>query len=100
MPEYCIGDGLYGSLENREMLREKGIRDAFRKLGRKALKSDKIDRWKKKKQRERSQIEGYIGNSKEHFECRRIKYRIAGGDEVWVRMGLTMMNLRTAAQRI
>jgi len=82
------------------MLKEMDIRDAFKKLGRNALERDKKDRWKKKKQRERSQIEGFIGNSKEHYECGRIKYRIDGGDEIWVRMGLTMMNLRRAMQRI
>jgi len=100
MPEYCIGDGIYGTRENREMLKEKGIRDAFRKLGRKTQGCAREERWKKKKQRERSQIEGFIGNVKEHYGCRQIKYRIAGGDEIWVRMGLTMMNLHTAAQRI
>ncbi len=99
-PNYCTGDGAYGTRKNREMLKEMDIRDAFKKLGRNALERDKKDRWKKKKQRERSQIEGFIGNSKEHYECGRIKYRIDGGDEIWVRMGLTMMNLRRAMQRI
>jgi hypothetical protein len=99
-PVYCIGDGIYGTYKNREMLKEKGIKDAFKKLGRKAHMSYREERWKKKKQRERSQIEGFIGNVKEHYGCGQIKYRIAGGDEIWVRMGLTMMNLRTAAQRI
>ena len=99
-PGYCIGDGLYGTRDNREMLKDKEIRDAFKKLGRKANERSKEYKWKRKKQRERNRIEGFIGNLKEHYECRRIKYRIAGGDEIWVRMGLAMMNLHTATQRI
>lgn len=99
-PNYCTGDGTYGTRENREMLKGMDIRDAFKGLGRNARERDRKDRWKKKKQRERNQIEGFIGNSKEHYDCRRIKYRIAGGDEIWVRMGLTMMNLHRAVQGI
>ncbi len=101
-PEYCIGDGLYGTRENREMLREKGIRDAFKKLGRKTKSSvsNREEKWKRKKQRERNRIEGFIGNLKEHYGGGCIKYRIAGGDEIWVRMELAMMNVHTAARRI
>ena len=99
-PNYCTGDGTYGTRKNREMLKEIDVRDAFKRLGRNAREQDRKDRWKKKKQRERSQIEGFIGNSKEHYGCKRIKERIEKGDEIWVRMGLTMMNLHTAAQRI
>ena len=47
------------------MLKEIDVRDAFKRLGRNAREQDRKDRWKKKKQRERSQIEGFIGNSKE-----------------------------------
>jgi IS5 family transposase len=101
-PKYCVGDGLYGTRENREMLKGMEIRDAFKKLGRKTKGSVREGeyKWRRKKQRERNRIEGYIGNLKEHYGCGRIRYRIVGGDEIEVRMGLAMMNMRTAAQRV
>ena len=49
------------------MLKDMGIRDAFKKLGRKAKASEeskKDYKWKRNKQRERNRIEGFIGNVK------------------------------------
>lgn len=99
-PEYCTGDGLYGTRGNRSMLKEMEIRNAFKGLGRNAYAQDRKDKWKKKKQRERNQIEGFIGNSKEHYDCDKIRYKIEGGEEIWVRMNFAMMNLHRAMQRI
>lgn len=46
-PEYCTGDRTYGTRKNREVLKERDIRDAVKKLGRNAQECDRKDRWKK-----------------------------------------------------
>lgn len=98
-PATATGDGLYGTKANRKILAQRGIRDAFKKLGRPKKEPDNQVRWKKKMQRTRNRIEGYIGHAKEHFNCKRIGYKTEAGMEIWIRMSLSMMNLDTAAKR-
>ncbi len=99
-PKWCVGDGIYGNRKNRKYLKERGIRDAFVPLGRKAKKEAKDRRWRKKMQRKRNEIEGGIGHSKEHAMIHRIRYRIEEGSEIWLRLGLLGMNLETAGKRM
>jgi len=99
-PRTAAGDGLYGTKENRRILAQRGIQDAFKKLGWPKKEPDPQVRWKKKMQRKRNRIEGYIGHAKQHFHCGRIGYKTEAGMEIWVRMGLSMMNLDTAVKRI
>ena len=99
-PRWCVGDGIYGNRDNRNYLKEHGIRDAFIPLGRKAKKDATDGRWRKKMQRKRNEIEGGIGHSKEHAMIHRIRYRIEEGSEIWLRLGLLGMNLATAGKRI
>ena len=73
------------------------VRPSFRPLGRKVKHRD--DAWFKKKQKERNRIEGGFGHGKEHFGLNRVRYKGEATSEVWVRLGLVAMNLRTAAQR-
>ena len=57
--------------------------------------------WAKRKQRQRNgHMEGIIGHAKQHFKLDRVLYRIAGGEEIWTRMGLLSMNLATALKRV
>ena len=99
-PPYVVGDRIYGIKDNRKLLKDKSIRDAFEPRGRKPLKDKSSDRWRKRKRRERNRIEGAIGHGKNHFGLDRIKYSIDGGDELWVRLGLMAANLKTAAARV
>jgi hypothetical protein len=99
-PSYVVADKIYGSRENRRLLKKQEIRDAFEPLGRKARQQIPATRWRKQKQRERNRIEGNIGHAKNHFSLDKIKYYIQDGPEIWVRLGLTAMNLNTAAKRI
>jgi len=99
-PPYMIGDQTYGNRNNRGLLKSEEIRDAFEPLGRKVRQKTPRDRWRKQKQRERNRIEGLIGHAKEHFELEKIRYYIDGGAEIWTRMGLLGMNLKTAIKRI
>lgn len=100
-PKEIIADGIYGNRDNRKYLKAEGIRPALNPLGRKARTTEyqKEKSWIKKKQRIRNRIEGFIGHAKEHFGLDKIRYKIDGGSEIWVRMGLLMMNLDTALKR-
>jgi len=99
-PEYVVGDKHYGNKDNRKYVKEHSIRDAFEPLGRKNHTSDSSKRWRKQKQRERNRIEGSIGHGKNHFGLDKIKYYIKDGPEIWIRLGLISMNLKTAANKI
>lgn len=99
-PDTMILDNIYGSRDNREMLRSEGIKSALIPLGRHSKSRKRILKWIKQKQKLRSRMEGIIGNSKNNYGLEKILYKIAGGEEIWVRMGLTTMNLFTALARI
>jgi hypothetical protein len=100
LPPSITGDQLYGNRENRELLKEQGIRSAFKPLGRKSESSDGQDQYYRRKQRERNRIEGDIGNVKEHYGCDGIRYHYAEGSEMWVRLGLLARNLKMAMVRV
>lgn len=95
-PPSITGDQLYGNRENRELLKERGIRTAFKPLGRKSEKSERQERYLRRKQRERNRIEGDIGNVKEHYGLDGIRYHYREGSEMWVRLGLLAKNLKAA----
>jgi len=99
-PPSITADNIYGNRENRTLLKEEGIRSAFKPLGRKAHNHSTADKWYKNKQRERNRIEGSFGHGKNHCGLDKIKYYIKEGPEIWVRLGLLGMNLRTAVKRI
>lgn len=99
-PDYVVGDKLYGNRDNRKFIKELNIRDALEPLGRRDRKQDSSDRWRKQKQRERNRIEGIFGHAKNHFGLDKIKYYTQEGPEIWVRMSLLSMNLKTAEKRI
>ena len=99
-PPSVTVDKIYGNRKNRELLKEQEIRNAFEPLGRKARSQNPATRWRKQKQRERNRIEGSFGHGKNHFSLDAIKYYMEGGPEIWVRLSLLAMNLKTAMKRI
>ncbi len=99
-PPSFTGDRLYGSRENRKFLEDAGIRTAFISVGRRKRDTKGPDPWVKRKQRERNRIEGGFGTVKSHYGLDKIRYSIAGGDEIWVRGGILGMNLKRALKRI
>lgn len=60
----------------------------------------KKGKWIKKKQRERNRIEGAIGNSKTTYGLEKLRYKITGGEEINIRLGLVAMNLTAMLARI
>jgi IS5 family transposase len=97
-PSYVVGDRIYGTNDNRNLLKDKEIRNAFEPRGRKPQQEGFSDRWRKRKRRERNRIEGAIGNGKNHYGLERIRYSIEGGDELWIRLGLMAANLKSAVK--
>jgi len=68
------------------MLKEQGIRAAFKPLGRPGPEYEKQKQYVRRKSRERNRIEGDIGNVKEHYGGDAIRYHYAEGSEMWVRL--------------
>jgi hypothetical protein len=101
LPKVSIGDGIFGNRTNRQKLKELGIKNAFKPLGRPPARTKAQKAWMKGKLKLRNgHMEGIIGHVKKHFGLDRINYRIDGGEEIWTRMGLLGMNLSTALKRI
>jgi hypothetical protein len=92
-PKDSTGDGIFGTRDNRGMLKELKIKGGFKALGRGARQ--RINRqWFRCKQALRSsRMEGLIGNGKNHYGLDRILYTIPGGEEIWTRNCLMAMNL-------
>jgi hypothetical protein len=99
-PPSVTGDNLYGTRENRAMLKEKDIRAAFKPLGRPGPESEKQRQYVRRKSRERNRIEGDIGNVKEHYGGNAIRYHYAEGSEMWIRLAFLAKNLKLAAARV
>lgn len=99
-PPSFTADMLYGTLSNRELMKERDIRASFKPLGRRRRKERPYDRWFKKKQKERNRIEGHFGHGKQHFSLDRILYHGKEGAEIWLRAGIVAMNLKTAVARM
>jgi len=99
-PPSVTGDNLYGTRENRTMLKEKGIRAAFKPLGRPCPESEKQKQYVRRKSRERNRIEGDIGNVKEHYGGNAIRYHYVEGSEMWVRLSFLAKNLKLVMARI
>lgn len=94
------GDQLYGSREDRALLKAEGIRSAARPLGRPGQDIDLQKQYVRRKQKERNRIEGGIGNSKEHYGCDGIRYHGVSGSEVWTRLSILAQNLMLAEARM
>jgi len=99
-PCSLTGDQLYGNRENRELLKDEKIRDAFKPLGRKNTNTDKQEQYMRRKQRERNLIEGDIGNTKEHYGLSAIRYHYREGSEMWIRLSFLAKNLKIALARV
>ena len=99
-PVSLTGDQLYGNRENRQLLKDQEIRDAFKPLGRKSENSQRQEQYLRRKQRERNLIEGDIGNAKEHYGLSGIRYHYVEGSEMWVRLGFLAKNLKIALARV
>ena len=102
-PELVQTDDIYMTRENRAFLKERGIRNTGRPLGRKP-KKEKQNRYQqqkhKKEKNERNQIEGKFGQGKAGYNMNKIMARLADTHESWVASIVFVMNILKAMKDI
>lgn len=95
-PELVQVDRIYANRENREWLKERGIRITAPPLGR-PLAKEKLSHYNKNKKRkeaaERNHIEGKFGQGKNGYNLNRIRARLQKTSESWVACIFFIMNL-------
>lgn len=99
-PGASTGDGIFGSRDNREYLKEIKVRGGFKALGRNARSEENVSWFRERQKKRSSRMEGIIGTGKTRYGLDRVRYRISGGEEMWARLGLMAMNLTTAMRRM
>jgi hypothetical protein len=99
-PEVVLADPLYGTRDNREYMKSRGIRFAGKSLGRpkNATDVDRQDLLKEKKRRreeyrERIPIEGKFGQGKNGYRLNYIRAKTAKTSEAWINSIFLVMNL-------
>jgi len=94
-PEVVITDKIYGTRENRQWLKELGIRYSGKQLGRPSTRSQ-TQYWKRKQKIEqgiRNQGEGKFGQGKNGYNLNKVRARAAKTSESWIAAIFFVMNL-------
>lgn len=94
-PEVVIIDNIYGTRENREYLKEHGIRFCGKPLGRPP--KENLSPYQKRKQRIeraiRNHIEGKFGQGKNAYNLNKVRTRTAKTSASWIACIIFVMNL-------
>lgn len=96
-PEYVSGDAKYGTRENRAYMKERNIKFTGPSLGR--PKQDKTvvqrdeEKLRKKKSKERNQIEGSFGVAKRRYDLDLVKAKRQDTSESWIGAVYLVMNI-------
>jgi len=94
-PEVVITDKIYGTRENRQWLKELGIRYSGKPLGRPSAKRQ-TQYWKRKQKIEqgiRNQVEGKFGQGKNGYNLNKVRARSSKTSESWIAAIFFVMNL-------
>jgi len=95
-PSVVCADNIYGTRENRNYLRERGIRLTGKPLGR-PVKNPTKSAYEKRRERQelrsRSEVEGKFGTGKRAYGLDRVYMRLCRTSEVWIGMTFLTMNL-------
>jgi IS5 family transposase len=94
-PEVVIADKIYGTRENRQWLKELGIRYSGKPLGRPSVKSQTqyFKRRQKIEQGIRNQVEGKFGQGENGYNLNKVRARAAKTSESWIAAIFFVMNL-------
>ena len=94
-PEVVITDKIYGTRENRQWLKDLGIRYSGKPLGRSSAKSQTQYRKRKQKieQGIRNQVEGKFGQGKNGYNLNKVRARTSKTSESWIAAIFFVMNL-------
>jgi len=94
-PKVVITDKIYGTRENRQWLKELGIRYSGKPLGRPSAKQQ--TQYQKRKQKleqgMRNQVEGKFGQGKNSYNLNKVRARAARTSESWIAAIFFVMNL-------
>jgi len=94
-PSQLSADRGFWSKENYRLAEEKNIsKIAIENKGKSSYLEHKP--FRERLRRLRCSIEAKISLAKRKYGLDRIRYHIAGGEEMWIRLGLMAMNLKTA----
>lgn len=106
-PEAVLADQLYGSRENRNYLKENGIRFGGKALGRppkqtseNAEKIRKMKEQRIKDSRERIPIEGKFGQGKNGYRLNYIRAKLQKTSEAWINCIFLVMNLMVLLKKL
>lgn len=94
-PKVVITDKIYGNRENRQWLKELGIRYSGKPLGRPSAKYQTPYRKRKFKEEQgmRNEVEGKFGQGKNGYNLSRIRARSSKTSESWIAAIFFVMNL-------
>jgi IS5 family transposase len=94
-PEVVITDKIYGTRENRQWLKELGIRYSGKPLGRPSAKSQTqyCKRKQKIEQGIRNQVESKFGQGKNGYNLNKVRARTSKTSESWIAAIFFVMNL-------
>ena len=107
-PAVVIAEGIYVTRDNRNYLKDKGVRfflpgtpdGVGKKLGRPPKEVDVIDpemeRLRKLEQGERNEVEGKIDTAKTRYGLGKVMTKAQETSENWIAMGAFSMNMATA----
>lgn len=99
-PEVVLGDGIYGTRENRRCMKSKGIRFGGKPLGRpkrqtaanaEQIKQEKIQR--RQDALDRIPVEGKFGQGKNGYRLNYIRAKTQKTSEAWINSIFLVMNL-------
>jgi hypothetical protein len=94
-PKVIITDKIYGNRENRQWLKELGIRYSGKPLGRPSAKSQTSYQKRKYRMEQgmRNEVEGKFGQGKNGYNLSRVRARSARTSESWIAAIFFVMNL-------
>ena len=94
-PEVVITDKIYGTRENRQWLKDLGVRYSGKPLGRPSSQSQTQYRKRKQKieQGIRNQVEGKFGQGKNGYNLNKVRARTSKTSESWIAAIFFVMNL-------
>ncbi len=94
-PEVVITDKIYGTRENRQWLKDLGIRYSGKPLGRPSAKSQTAYSKRKQKMEQgvRNQVEGKFGQGKNGYNLNKVRARTSKTSESWIAAIFFVMNL-------
>jgi len=96
-PQWVSADTIYGTRDNRAYMKSHGIKYSGVALGRRPKEAlaelQEYEKERKKKSRERSQIEGAFGVGKRKYDLDLVKAKTRLSSESWIGMVYLVMNI-------